>query len=348
MIPWTQWLRVLSVICSFAALWDSLSVCRFPAVSSLILQQSQLRWSYGVHLLTKSVPPDETWSPSPLPDEIGPMSGGAASQTFRADAPPPSDSDVLAASPYFGSRGYDARGPAWSRPPLTFIQRVVRTGRSTWRKVNDFMTPPLWASVLSLAVALNQPLQHVLGVKLRPIRDAITQAGDCSIPLTLVVLGAYFHRPPDKSELPLSEPTGPQVSLVGSLRRIFSLEGWKADGSIPSHGTHTQEGRTVFVSILARMVVVPALLLPLVVFSRLQGYPQVIQECVPLISNILNILILSHLHASSPVFILSNVLLMASPPALTLAQVGHLSFAARSCRMFIAALSDHASHERCI
>jgi hypothetical protein len=48
------------------------------------------------------------------------------------------------------------------------------------------------------------------------------------------------------------------------------------------------------------MVVVPALLLPLVVFSRLQGYPQVIQD---------------------PVFILSNVLLMASPPALTLAQI---------------------------
>ncbi|KAN0129379.1 Membrane transport domain containing protein [Lactarius tabidus] len=282
---------------------DTLDTMVARALSYLLLCGTMgqfLRWSYGVHLLTKSVPPDETWSPSPLPDEIGPMSGGAASQTFRADAPPPSDSDVLAASPYFGSRGYDARGPAWSRPPLTFIQRVVRTGRSTWRKVNDFMTPPLWASVLSLAVALNQPLQHVLGVKLRPIRDAITQAGDCSIPLTLVVLGAYFHRPPDKSELPLSEPTGPQVSLVGSLRRIFSLEGWKADGSIPSHGTHTQEGRTVFVSILARMVVVPALLLPLVVFSRLQGYPQVIQD---------------------PVFILSNVLLMASPPALTLAQI---------------------------
>jgi predicted permease len=157
--------------------------------------------------------------------------------------------------------------------------------------VNDFMTPPLWASVLSLAVALNQPLQHVLGVKLRPIRDAITQAGDCSIPLTLVVLGAYFHRPPDKSELPLSESTGPQASLCGQFPQNIQSRGWKEDRRHSSNHMRARnrcEGRTVFVSIFARMVVAPALLLPLVVFGRLQGYPPVIQECAPLISNMSN------------------------------------------------------------
>lgn len=283
---------------------DTLDTMVARALSYLLLCGTMgqfLRWSYGVHLLTKAVPPDEAWSPSPLLDENGPMSGGAASHTLLTDALPPSDSDVLAVSPYFGSRSYDAPRPAWTRPPPTFMQRVIRTGRSTWRKVNDFMTPPLWASVLSLVVALNQPLQYVLGVQLRPFRDAITQAGDCSIPLTLVVLGAYFHRPPDKSELPSSESNAREASLVGSLRKIFCLDGWKEDG--PSHAQrarNSEEGKTVFVSILARMVVVPALLLPLVVFSRLQGYPQVIQD---------------------PIFILSNVLLMASPPALTLAQI---------------------------
>ena len=323
MTPWTQWLRVDSFICSFAELWDSLLACHCAIVSSLIQQRSQLRWSYGVHLLSKAVPPDETGSTPSSSDEIGPLSGEAeeslrngdffgvystsqgnnqnpaqisnsqarlqpgftprradtSPHTFRSDALPPSDSDVLAVSPCFGSGGYDVPGPAWSRPPLSFMQRVIRTGRSTWRKVNDFMTPPLWASVLSIVVALNQPLQHVLGVQMRPIRDAIAQAGDCSIPLTLVVLGAYFHHPPEQSKFPPPEANGRQVSLVDNLRRIFSLERWKEDGGTQTRGRNSYEGRTVFVAILARMVVAPALLLPLVVCGRLQGYPHVIREC---------------------------------------------------------------------
>jgi len=232
----------------------------------------------------------------------------ARAPTFQGNlsALPPSDTDVQATSltdPYLGSGDGDSPRPAWARPPLTFAQRVVRTGRSTWRKVTDFMTPPLWASVLSLVVALTQPLQHLFGVQLRPIRDAITQAGDCSIPLTLVVLGAYFHHPPDKSELPSSELNGQRASLLGNFRRIFSLERWKEDRCTLSQSTRARnrcEGRTVFVSILARMVVAPALLLPLVVFGRLQGYPPVIKD---------------------PVFILSHVILITSPPALTLAQI---------------------------
>jgi len=315
-----------------------------------------LRWSYGVRLLSKAVPTDEAESTSPSLDEISPIRGGAGeraslrhdnlfgvynasqdnsqitaqttklppgymshrpdtikgcAQTFQffpgnRYALPPSDTDVQATSltdPYLGSGDGDSPRPAWARPPLTFAQRVVRTGRSTWRKVTDFMTPPLWASVLSLVVALTQPLQHLFGVQLRPIRDAITQAGDCSIPLTLVVLGAYFHHPPDKSELPSSELNGQRASLLGNFRRIFSLERWKEDRCTLSQSTRARnrcEGRTVFVSILARMVVAPALLLPLVVFGRLQGYPPVIKD---------------------PVFILSHVILITSPPALTLAQI---------------------------
>ena len=57
---------------------------------------------------------------------------------------------------------------------------------------------------------------------------------------------------------------------------------------------------------------------------------------------------LSHLHAFSPVFILSHVLLVVSPPALTLAQVGSFSLAAPRWRMFISAPSDLASYERCV
>ena len=46
-----------------------------PSVSSLNLQRSQLRWSYGVRLLSKAVPPDE--STLSLLGEIGSISGCA-------------------------------------------------------------------------------------------------------------------------------------------------------------------------------------------------------------------------------------------------------------------------------
>ncbi|KAH9163302.1 auxin efflux carrier [Lactarius sanguifluus] len=325
---------------------DTLDAIVGRAITYLLLCGTMgqfLRWSYGVHLLSKAVPPDETASASPLLDEIGsliyrdttsqdnylittqtttsqgrPRSGYTsvrtdirgptqASQSFPGTlhARPPSDTDgetASASDSYLGLLEDDAPRPAWSRPPLTFVQRAVSTGRSVWGKMTGFMTPPLWASVLSLVVALNQPLQDVLGVQLRPIRYAIAQAGDCSIPLTLVVLGAYFHRPPDKSEFPPSEANGQQqASLVGRFRRFFRLGGRKGDRDMYATRVRNRgEGRTVFVSILARMVIAPALLLPLVVFGQLQGYPHVFRD---------------------PVFVLSLVLLLASPPALTLAQI---------------------------
>lgn len=285
---------------------DTLDAIVGRAITYLLLCGTMgqfLRWSYGVHLLSKAVPPDETGPVSPLLDDIRGRTQASRSIPGTLHTRPPSDTDVETASAsdsYLSPLDDDAPRPAWARPPPTFVQRALRTGRSIWGKVTDFMTPPLWASVLSLIVALNQPLQDVLGVHLRPIRYAITQAGDCSIPLTLVVLGAYFHRPPDNSEFPPSEP---KASLVGRFRRIFRLGGRKGNRGTQLHATRVRnraEGRTVFVSILARMVIAPALLLPLVVFGQLQGYPRVFRD---------------------PVFILSLVLLLASPPALTLAQI---------------------------
>jgi len=301
---------------------DTLDAIVGRAITYLLLCGTMgqfLRWSYGVHLLSKSVPPDETGSTSPILDEICSMSGDAGEheglrpgdgfQSFPGTlyARPPSVTDIEAALPpdsYQSCGDDDAPEPAWSRPPLTFVQRAVRTGRSIWRRVNNFMTPPLWASVLSLVVALNRPIQHGLEGHLPPVRYAIAQAGDCSIPLTLVVLGAYFDCPSDKSELPPCESDGKQqASPVGRFRKIFRLEGQKEDRGTQSHATRLRnrgEGKTVVVSILARMVVAPALLLPLVVFGQLQGYPRVFRD---------------------PVFILSLVILIASPPALTLAQI---------------------------
>jgi hypothetical protein len=174
--------------------------------------------------------------------------------------------------------------PAWSHKDT--LRRAARAGGTIWRRVTNFMTPPLWASVASLVVALYQPLQHFIGSYLRPLRGAITQAGDCSIPLTLVVLGAYFHRAPDKSTLPpLDDLERQRATPLSQLRRIFCLESENQIGAIRLHVNTSQrgshgEGRMVFAIILARMFIVPMLLIPLVVLGALRGSPRVFKEYV--------------------------------------------------------------------
>ena len=192
-----------------------------------------------------------------------PPSTEEATSAFESDSD--SDSDEL-------------RIPVWSRAPPTFLQRVGRTARSVWKKVTDFLTPPLWASLISLFVALCQPLQHVLEVHLHPVQGAITHAGNCSIPITLVVLGAYFYRPPVKPETGTRNKR--RASFTSSLRVIFRFKGREEEDKRPgpSHRTKSGRGRTVFVSILARMVVVPLLFLPFMVIGALRDHPPVFQE----------------------------------------------------------------------
>ncbi|KAF8496495.1 auxin efflux carrier [Russula emetica] len=305
-----------------------------------------IRWSYGVHLLSKADPLEEEENTPESQDEteadesaertqrslgvfgdnFDPLS--PSSLTLSKPGPTRRHSDSahifysFPSTPFFPSVhlppsneeapsvfGSDSdsdddelRIPVWSRPPPTFLQRVGRTARSIWKKVTAFLTPPLWASLISLFVALCRPLQHLLEVHLHPVQGAITHAGNCSIPITLVVLGAYFYRPPVTPKIsPLGTRDRRKASFTSSLREIFRLKAREEDERLgSSHGTKSGEGKTIFVSILARMVVVPLLFLPLMAIGALRSHPPVFQD---------------------PVFILSNVLLLASPPALTLAQV---------------------------
>jgi len=191
---------------------------------------------------------------------------------------PISDSD--------GGPGHeDVLMPAWSLPVPAFAQRVIRAGGTIWRRTTAFMTPPLWASFISIAIVLNRPVQHLFDGFLRPLRGAITQAGDCSIPLTVIVLGAYFHTPADKSaQLSSDAPVDWQrESVSGRLRKIFCLHSERGAVRLESHGTrlgNRGDGKTIFVVILVRMFIVPVLLLPLLVLGALRGSPAVFQEYV--------------------------------------------------------------------
>jgi predicted permease len=285
---------------------------------------NQIRWSYGVQLLSKAVPPNDVEHTAVIDNEINlltdgiedieslwregrhghgePVLGYSARNENRSHPP-----SILQPSPYTsdmstlpqcsdpgdtpisnpdgGSEHEGAPVPAWSVPAPTFVQRVIRAGGTIWRKTTAFMTPPLWASIISIVIALNKPIQHLFDGFLWPVRGAVDQAGGCSIPITLVVLGAYFHTPADRSaQLSSGAPVHcERASVLSRWRKIFCLHSESQNGAIrlESHRAHLVNrgnGKTIFVAILARMFIVPLLLLPLVVLGALQGSPTVFQE----------------------------------------------------------------------
>lgn len=192
--------------------------------------------------------------------------------------------------------------------PYAGLRHVWKCTKNAWRRVNAFMTMPLWASILSLVVACTPPLQSALE-HMEPVKGALGAAGNCSIPLTLVVLGAYFYSEPsdddmkdgdladyetDETRRDLGQNKS-RASLLSTLQEILALK----RAPQPQPQTHG-ESKTVFVAIFARMVVVPAVMLPiLAILARFDV----------------------HDIFADPVFVVSNVLLIASPPALTLAQI---------------------------
>lgn len=217
-----------------------------------------------------------------------------------------------------------------------------RLFKQTWRYIkrsakafNEFMTVPLWAALLSLIVALTPPLQHTLDNHLTWIKGALTAAGNCSIPMTLVVLGAYFYVPsapvdqfeansgpgPETGSRNSSHAGGRSASFAGSVRsmlRLSRLDRWEArNKSKGKEEARPGETRTVAIAVISRMILTPLLLFPLMAVGARYDFPQVFDEYV-LLRIVRSILLTSYL---SPVFIVSNILLISSPPALTLAQV---------------------------
>lgn len=90
-------------------------------------------------------------------------------------------------------------GAANSRENRSLLTRLSSFLKKAWHTfllrpvyaIAGFMTAPLYAAVISLVVAVIPPLQKFID-GLEPVVGALETAGACSIPLTMVVLGAYF------------------------------------------------------------------------------------------------------------------------------------------------------------
>ncbi|KAF9003152.1 auxin efflux carrier [Hymenopellis radicata] len=173
-----------------------------------------------------------------------------------------------------------------SRPGHFFRQCKRRVVRS-WAALNEFMTVPLWAALASILVACIQPLQHTLEVHMQPVKGALTSAGSCSIPLTLIVLGAYFY--PSEQE--------DHKSLLDSVKDMLNKKGKRPE---VKKNIRAGETKTVVIAVVSRMILTPLLLLPLMWLSAKFDWQRVFED---------------------PVFVVANVLLVSSPPALTLAQI---------------------------
>jgi auxin efflux carrier family protein len=169
-----------------------------------------------------------------------------------------------------------------SSPLRTFLRRSKRHLIHGWRNLNEFMTVPLWAALASIIVACVQPIQHALEEHMQPVKGSLAAAGQCSIPLTLVVLGAYFYPPP--KEEPVSEQRRSSLStlrstssLLNSAKDIFKFTNGRQDsqphpngGLAPSSAEGEKrpgETKTVVIAILSRMIITPILILPLMAIS---------------------------------------------------------------------------------
>ena len=194
-------------------------------------------------------------------------------------------------------------------PVRHFASRAWGHAKEVWKGFYDFMTVPLWSALFSLMVACIDPLKHALQFHLQPLNNAINTSGKCAVPLTLVVLGAYFYIPPEEGAKPKT-----------AKQWLSDLAHWRKEEVVP-HKTEISkpgESKTVALAVAARMIITPILLTPVLIFATRFDWHAVFEESVYPSPHIDCLLMMS---VFSPVFVVVNIILLASPPALTLAQV---------------------------
>ncbi|EJD54184.1 hypothetical protein AURDEDRAFT_109940 [Auricularia subglabra TFB-10046 SS5] len=219
-----------------------------------------LRWSAGVYLLRSASQSEDKHTSSEKPSPSNP---GPSSQDMQ------------------------------SLPTIETLRPVPTRARHSlsrmFHQTRLVFTPPLCAAVLAIIVATVRPLQKGLEQHLKPVVLAVNDAGACSIPVTLVVLGAYFWK-------------GRRSHSEGwSWRRWLRLRGRPAADDAVETERLLGRRRAVFLPIVARMVITPAILFPvsyILVAKRIAGF-------------------------GDPVLVTSTILVICSPPAISLAQMSY-------------------------
>ncbi len=211
--------------------------------------------------------------------------------------PPPLD-DVAPEGPIQPEEEEDDRSrlpyqtvmPSTSSEWKSWIRRTKNASLKFIKTFHKFMTAPLYAALASFIVALIPPLQHLIMENVTPVRGFLASAGACSIPLTMLVLGAYFYEAPQPTgsftmvapnrevdenspyadpeeglEAPRLSMSVSQIGIIKYVKNALRLRAlrWRAkDSSRTKKQGRPGETTTVVVACLARMIVTPAILLP--------------------------------------------------------------------------------------
>ena len=267
----------------------------------------QLRYSYGVKLLSRA---DTIYQPEGNAEECTPLLGDGATltsppssatladgydqsdcrdpiQPFKNNAslsPPanqkfynsfpnsPNDSRIVL--PTYDSASDtenddDVVLPTHSRPKRCLHRSWHHIARAV-AILNSFMTVPLWSALLSLLVACIEPLKHALLNHLQPVDSAIANAGKCSVPLTLVVLGAYFYVPDESTKT---------RTFMQMIRDIWhTLRRKNALSQENQIKLNPGETKTVILAVASRMIITPLVLIPGLALATKNGWHAVFQE----------------------------------------------------------------------
>ncbi|GAA5840345.1 hypothetical protein JCM3766R1_001463 [Sporobolomyces carnicolor] len=237
------------------------------------------------------------------------------------------------ASSVYGTNGYDdddTEASIFQRLGGSLKRRVWRPVKKFGKGVSDFMTVPLWAALLSIVVACIPPLQHTLD-QIEPLKASLRSAGACSVPITLITLGAYFYTPsaPATTSMINTPEDSPEAATSRTIRKSFSTQlldrlrspftsvdapsSSSPPGPASERRASSGANRTVVVAVLTRMIIVPLVLVPLFGYWAYKTVNR----------------------ADDPVFVVVACLLIGSPTAITLAQITSASSSAAAFEKLI-------------
>ena len=148
-----------------------------------------------------------------VPTSLGDQSESESDESDELDTTEGGSEDTIALRPEQIDTGFSMEAedqappsseptPRWVQPsPPSFFTRTLGTLTS--------LSPPLVASLFALLCVLVPPLQRVLNSEATiPFKGALDNAGACSVPITLIVLGGWFWDGDSKRNPPASDGHG--------------------------------------------------------------------------------------------------------------------------------------------
>lgn len=262
-----------------------------------------LRWSYGVRLLSAPKSEDEQdkaqkrnpWRFWTSKKEI-PLAANSEESLDKNPSEHGDESVKNCPDVMMMQHREDIVKPALWKRGLTKIQNFFKA-------LHRSMNPTLYASIAAFLVVVIPKVQGFIS-SIKPLKGGLEFAADVSVPLTMVVLGAYFHNPkPEPSQIPgeseeSDEHMEPEKPVMKARWNKF-IQGLGP----PS------ERNTMLVGISARHFLTPLVVVPILyVVTAALSKPSDSTATFPDPIN-------------DPCFLLVMLLLVGSPPAITLVQM---------------------------